>query len=679
MNPLDHMLKARSVAIVGASDRPGSVGRETIRQITQGGFTGDIHVVNPGRDRVGGRPSLRSLDEIDNPVDLVVLAVANDRLEAEMEKVVRTGSRSVAIFASCHGPARGGGRLSERIAALATEAGVPICGGNGMGFLNLADGLRVCGFHQPADLVPGGITFLSHSGSMFSAMLHNRRSLRFNLVVSTGLESNTTMDRYLDWALDHASTRVIALFLETIRNPPGLQAGLGRAKGLGVPVVALKVGASEGGRRAVATHSGAIAGGDGVYEALFDAYGVHRVETMDEMADTLELLTAGRAATTSGLGAVHDSGGERALLIDTADRVGVPLPEVGFDTTGRLAALLDAGLEPANPVDAWGTGRDATTVFVGALTALADDPAIGAVAFCIDVTAEEDPDHAYVSAAIAAYDATDKPVMVIANMSSSVDEAQATRLRHAGVPVLEGTETALRAVGHLFDRLALAEEPSSTPRLTRPRRPSAGQVDEVEALRILASYGIAVPRVIAATGESEVLAAADSIGYPVVLKTRGHAHKTEVSGVDIGLADQRALVASYRRMAKNLGADMLVAERVPPGVELALGMINDPQFGPVVVISAGGVLIELLDDRVTLLPPFGPGRARRAIDRLRLRPLLNGHRGTPPADIDELCEIVARFSELAYDAGATLGSIDVNPLIVGRRQPVAVDALVVSL
>lgn len=678
MNPLDYMLKARSVAIVGASERPGSVGSETVRQLALGGFTGDVYLINPRRDTIWGRPALGSLDEVETPVDLVVLAVANDRLEFEMEKVIKTGSRSVVVYASCHGQARGGGLLANRLATLATEAGVPICGGNGMGFVNLADGLRICGFRQPPDLPPGGISFLTHSGSMFSALLHNRRSLRFNLAVSTGLEANTTMDRYLDWALDEPSTRVIAMFLETIRNPTGLMAGLARARELGVPVVALKVGTSETGRRAVATHSGAIAGEDGVYEALFEAYGVHRVETVDEMADTLELLSAGRTATTRGLGAVHDSGGERALLMDTADRVGIPLPDIGVATIDRLASLLDPGLEPANPVDAWGTGRDASEVFVGAMTALADDPGIGALAFCVDLTTEDDPDQAYSTAAIEAHHATGKPVMVIANLTSSVDPDQADRLRRAGVPVLEGTETALRAVGHLFDRLTRADELASLPRLTEPGHPSSGIGDQMAALRVLKRYGIEVSALIEVTGETEALAAADAIGYPVVLKTRGHAHKTDIGGVVVGLADPETLVASYRRMSGDLGPDMLVCEQVPTGVELALGMVNDPLFGPVVVISAGGVLIEMLDDRVTLLPPVDPGRARRALDRLRLRPLLYGHRGSPPVDLDHLSEAISRFSELAIDAGETVGSIDVNPLIAGEGGPVAVDALMVG-
>ena len=395
MNPLDRMLRATSVAVVGASSRPGSVGDQTLRQLIDGGFEGRIYPVNPRYDSLAGLRCLHSITQIRDEVDLAVLAVPNSELEHEMEKVVDAGARSVAIFASCHGNARDGALLKDRIRQIAKSAGIPICGGNGMGFVNLEENLRVCGFYQRPDLLPGGISFLSHSGSLFSAMLHNRRGLRFNLVVSTGLELNTTLDQYLRWAIDLDSTKVIALFIEAIRNPEGFRMALTVAESRDIPIVALKVGVEAPTRAAVATHSEAIAGDDAAYEALFDAHGVHRVRTMDELADTVEIFSNGRRATAPGLGLVHDSGGERALALDTAGRVGVSIPEVGEEATARLAAVLDDGLEPANPVDAWGTGRGFEDVFVECLDALASDPVIGAVAFAVDLTEEETSEETY--------------------------------------------------------------------------------------------------------------------------------------------------------------------------------------------------------------------------------------------------------------------------------------------
>jgi acetate---CoA ligase (ADP-forming) len=670
MNPLDQMLRAGSVAVVGASAHQGSVGEQTLRQLVEGGFDGIVYPVNPGYDSLLGMACYPDIGAIAEPVDLAVLAVGNANLESAAESALHAGARSLAIFASCHGTAADGSPLRQRITTLANEAGTPICGGNGMGFVNVEHSLRVCGFYQPEDLTPGGIAFLSHSGSLFSAMLHNGRGLEFNLVVSTGLELNTRMSDYLSWVLGLESTRVVALFMETIRDPDGFVKALARAEDRGIPIVALKVGVSTRGRQAVATHSEAIAGDDAVYEALFDAYGVHRVLTMDEMADTVELLASGRRPVAGGLGAVHDSGGERALLIDTADRVGVLLPELSPSTVNTLTGLLDPGLEAENPVDAWGTGRGAREVFVGCLDALAFDPAIGAVAFCVDLTAEEESGEAYGIAAIEAAAHSEKPIAVLANLSTTVDQTQAAMVRAAGIPVLHGTETGLRAIRHLLDRADRLHWPVPSPRFTEPK-----PIDSIDAFSLLDRYSISVAATLVASDIGGVLDAAESIGYPVVLKTMATAHKSDVGGVVVDVPDRSQLEAAYAEISVRLGPDVTVSEQISKGVEIGLGMITDPQFGPVVIVSAGGTLIEVLRDRIALLPPVDVFRARKAIAGLDVSRVLEGTRGSPPADIDALAEVIARFSELAVDSTGVISSIDLNPVIVGREGAVAVDVL----
>ncbi len=676
MTSLDPMLLAQSVAIVGASERRGSVGDQVVRQLITGGFEGAVYPVNPRYEKLHGLNCTPDLRSIGRPIDLVILAVANAQLETGMAEAAEIGAGSVVIFASCHGEAADGTPLRARLHEIAADAGIPICGGNGMGFLNLEAGLRVCGFYQPPDLDPGAVTFLSHSGSLFSALLHNRRGIRFNLVASTGLEINTSMDRYMQWALERDSTRVIALFLETIRDPEGFRQALMAAEGRHVPVVALKVGASPRGRDAVTTHSEALAGDDAVYEALFEAHGVHRVRTMDEMADTLELFAAGRQATATGLGAVHDSGGERAMLIDIADRIGIALPELGEAASQRIANVLDPGLEPTNPIDAWGTGREAEGVFVECLSALAEEPAIGAVAFCVDLTTEEDRDSGYVTAPLVVAARSSKPVVVLGNLSTTIDPDQARAIRAGGVPVLEGTETGLIALGHLFDRHRRVGLPPLARRTTTPGDPRPGAGGEVAALSVLASYGIPIPAFAEVGSVGDALAAGAMLGYPVVLKsTEAGDHKTDQGGVVSGIRSAALLEQAYREISGRLGPEALVAEMVGPGVEVGLGMVTDPQFGPVIILSAGGTMIEVLRDRVALLPPVDSTRALMALERLSMRPLFAGDRGRPGVDLGALADVVARFSELAVDSRGRLASIDVNPVIAGPERSVAVDAL----
>ncbi|HXV70123.1 MAG TPA: acetate--CoA ligase family protein [Acidimicrobiia bacterium] len=671
MLALDHMLTPRSVAVVGASERRGSVGDQTVRQLISGGFEGPIYPVNPGYDTIAGLTSYPTIGDIGAPIDVAVLAVSNANLETETERAVKAGARSLVIFASCHGKAADGVPLRRRIAEIVSEAMIPVCGGNGMGLLNIEYGLRLCGFFQPPGLRSGGISFLTHSGSLFSAMLHNHRDLGFNLVVSTGLEFNTRMSDYLGWVLDQASTDVVALFMETVRDPVGFENGLRHASDRQIPVVALKVGASSRGRTAVATHSEAIAGEDVVYDALFDAYGVHRVQSMDEMLDTVELMASRPKLFPGGLGAVHDSGGERALLIDTADRVGVPLPRVSTATAASLALVLDPGLEPENPVDAWGTGREADEVFVACLDALAGDPAVAVLAFAVDLTEEEEAGSEYGLSVARAAKNTDKPTVVLTHVSSAIDDKQARYVRESGVPILEGTETGLRAIRHLLDRAERASWPERAPRLTTPV-----QLDVRDPLRLLDSYGIPVVETLVAGNEEEAVAVAETISFPVVLKTAGLSHKTEVDGVRLGLADERAVVTAYQDISGRLGPMVTVSRQLDPGVEIGLGSITDPQFGPVVVISAGGVLIEILSDVVAFFPPVDSVQARRALDRLAVGTLLSGVRGSAPADVEALSQVVARFSELVADQAGVIDSIDLNPVIAGPDAAVAVDVLV---
>ena len=681
------MLEARSVAIVGASQRPGSVGNQSIFQLIKGGFSGRILPVNPAYVEVEGLECFDSLTAA-GPVDLAVLAVANHHLENAMEEAVATMARSVAIYASCVGQARDGSPLTARVAALANQAEIPVCGGNGMGFVNLDRHLRVTGFHQPPDLTSGGVTFLTHSGSLFSAMLHNHRRTRFNLVVSSGNELATRMDDYIAYSLRSGTTRVIGLFLETVRDVQGMSEALTSAAAANVPVAALKVGRTGRSQRAVVTHSSALAGEYEAFTAFAAAHGVHVVETMDEMSDTLELFSRPRRAAPGGLGTVHDSGGERSLLIDVADRVGVPFAPIAEATRDRLIEILDPGLDPDNPVDAWGTGKEAVTVFREALDALAADPAVGVIAFCVDLTTEALPEWRYRMIAIEAAASTPKPVVVLGNVSASIDPVEAALLREAGVPVLHGTETGLRAIKHLMAhrdnpslssigvRGSLSPRPDAFDRW-ETRLATGAILDESASLELLSDFGLPVVSSTKVRGLGDVLNAAEACGYPIALKITGVAHKSDAGGVILNVDKPASLIRAWESLSR-LSEELVVQPMAPRGVELALGVVRDELFGPIVVIAAGGVMIELLADRVTALPPIDHGRARQLLADLKIGKLIYGHRGSPSRDIDAAARAISCIGDLASHLGHVVDSIDLNPLILLESGCVAVDALAVG-
>jgi acyl-CoA synthetase (NDP forming) len=690
------LLEARSVAVVGASGRPDTVGQLAMAQLLGGGFAGTVHPVNPRYERLRGLPCVPTLAAVDRPVDLVVLAVGNVRLEAQLEAAAAAGARAAVIFASAYEHDPASVPLTARLATIARTAGIALCGANSMGFVHLDAGLRAIGYQQPLDLEPGPVTLLTHSGSLLTAMLHNRRHVRFNLAVSTGQELATTMADYLHYAIARPTTRVIALFCETVRDPDGFVAALDAARRRDIAVVALTVGRHAASRALVTAHSGALAGSDGAYEAVFDAYGVHRVATLDELLDTAAVLAMDRAAARGGLAVMHDSGGERAHLSDLALDIGVPLAQPGAATRAALAEVLDPGLPATNPLDAWGSNVGFHDVFMRCGTALLDDPDTAALAFCVDLPDHEDDD-TYPLIARELHAATDKPVVVLANLSGAVNPVVAERLRAAGIVVLEGTTTGLVALSHLLarrDRRApapigrgpapIGRGPAPDPGRRRRWRRRLHQPEpwtEAEALVLVAEYGMPVVAHHAVTSAAAAVTAADSLGYPVALKTAAIdvVHKSDVDGVVLDLWDATAVRRAYQRLRGHLGPAMTVAAMEEPGVELALGITVDPGFGPLVVVGAGGVLVEVLADRRVALPPLDAAAAERLLGALTVAPLLRGVRGRPAVDIPAVAAAIAALAALAVDLGDLLDAVDVNPVLCRPDGCVAVDALVVPV
>jgi len=686
---LQCMLDARSVAVVGASVREGSVGHQALVELVEGGFRGPIFPVNPKYDEILGIRCVGTIADVGEPVDLAILAVGNVLLEGQLRLSASAGARSAVIFASCYeAPREDGPPLTERLAAIARSAGMAVCGGNCMGFANLEKDLRALGFYEPKGLRPGPIAFISHSGSAFSALLHNHRGLSFNLAVSSGLELVTTAADYVRYALSLDSTKAIGLFVEGVRDPDNFLRALEAANERDVPVVALKVGREALTREMVTAHSGALAGEDGAYEALFEAFGVLRVENLDEMADTLALFGSGRRAGPGGLATVHDSGGERALLVDAAASVGVPLARISEETTRRLAGLLEEELLPVNPLDFWGTGRDANEVVTGCMRALLDDPDTAALAFGVDLTTEDDPETGYIQMAKEIFPETGKPFAMLSNFAAGIDRNDVRQLEEAGIPVLEGTLTGLAAFRHLFDYrdhrglpLLTGGSPvdSKTREIWNALLLKEEELSEVAVLKLLSEYGVPTVHSEVALSLDDALAAADKIGYPVALKTAMPRiqHKSNVDGVHLGLVNGIQVKEAYKDMAGRLGPVVTVAPMASPGMEIHLGVVRDPQFGPLVLVAAGGVLVEVLKDRRLALPPLDETRARRLIDGLKGRPFLDGVRGQPPADVSALAKAVVAMSWLAHDLGDHLEVLDANPVICGPKGCLVVDALVI--
>ena len=686
---LDPLLRPRSVAIIGASAREGSMGDWSLANLKRGGYAGAIYPINPGYDEIGGLRCYSSLAMLPEKPDLVMFAIGDHRLEQALDEAIACEIPAAVMMSSLYLDEDMEPFLRSRVQQKIKDSGMLVCGANGMGFYNVRDHTWACGFDSRMHQAPGNVSLISHSGSGMSGIIDCEERLRINFAVSAGNELSVAMDQYLDFVLDLPETKAVGLFIETARNPDGFRRALEKAAERKIPLVALKVGRTRKSAALAVSHSGAMAGDDATYEALFDRYGVHRVSDMDELATALILFAEFSPLGPGGLVTLHDSGGERQLIVDLADDAGVPLTELDTDTTRKLEQVLDPELPAINPLDAWSRGGETAGQQMSECLSIMmqdQDAAIGAVMH------DRAPDglvyKSYVGYMETAQAASGKPVALVAARQGSGTDPLAVTETHRGFPVLDGVTPFLRGVRGLMNYRDFLATPGMKPPAASAKAvgkwaaalDDGAVLDEAMSLSMLVDFGINASAPIMAESIDELLSIAKRLDYPLVLKTAmpDMQHKTDQHGVLLNIAQESQLIAAYSDLAARLGPRVLVTAMAPAGIEMIMGARRDSQFGPVIMLGFGGVLAEVVKDVVFALPPFDAAYARRLIDRLRLRPMLDGVRGAGPAAITAFCEMAADFSAMVAALGAQLQEVDVNPVIVNEESCIAVDALIVG-
>ncbi|MDE0239843.1 MAG: acetate--CoA ligase family protein [bacterium] len=683
MAALEALLNPQRVAVVGATPRENAAGRRIIEHAGGPRFRGTVFAINPGYDEVLGRPCLPTLADVPDTPHCAVMAVSDSRIAAAMEDAASAGVKGAVLLGRLVTAEDGGRTLPDRIAAIAREAGMAVCGANCMGLFNTRADVRLSLSDLPGLDQPGRIGLVSHSGSTWSGLGGNKRSLHFSTGVSAGNELVTGIADYLDHLVTHEATSAVAMILETVRDGERFLAAIEAADSAGIPLVALKLARSATSRAFAFTHSGALAGDERVLDAVFRRHNVIAVDTLDEMMDTLEAVACERVPPVDTVAVQTDSGGERQLITDLAERENVPLATFSNATRQALARVLDPGLDTANPVDYWGESGFEALPQVTSILGNADEA--GVVVFATNMVSGRELLYRSSEALEATHRASTKPCMMMGNITSTIDDDEARRLRTAGIPVLCGTLTGLRAIRHLItwhaNRRTRHNPVPPLPQDTLAHwrhQLSSGQPQPEDLLALLASLGLDVPRTRTCGLEDDLGPALEFTGCPAVLKTanRDIAHKTEAGGVMTGLTSDTAVRQAWRTMSSSLGPKVLVQETAPDGVEMIVGMITDPVFGPVMTIGAGGILVEVLDDAVMFVPPVSTEEADALIGRLKVSAVLDGVRGRPPLDRLAAADAVSRLSRLAASLGDFLEEFDINPLIVHSRGAMAVDVLV---
>jgi acyl-CoA synthetase (NDP forming) len=701
---LAHFFAPRSIAVVGASDT-SAWARFVAMSALATGFSGPFIPVHPKHETVFRRPAARSLRDLPEPVDLAFILAPTEAVETVLDDAGAGGVRSVVVLASGYREVGEQGRVLERaMIDRAAGHGITVLGPNCLGFLNAHAKAGPFALTVPMPLLAGPVGIAMQSGALASVVLAFARSraIGVSTLATMGNEAMITTADMLDYLIEDDNTRVICLFLEQIGDPARFARAARNADRAGKPIVALKVGSSPAGQEAALAHTGSVAGDDAVVDAVLRQLNVIRVTSIEELLCTGALLGYDRWPRGRRMGVLTSSGGACDIIADRASAQGIEIPPFAPETTAAIAEHMPSFAAARNPLDTTGyflanQRTSALTVIDHALEAAVADPGLDFVLFAgVNLPDARPPDEmmagvleertAWLGKRIAS-----APIPVIPVGSTCVDVSPYGRelLQANGVHLLGGIEFGMQAIGNALrwsegrGRALPAARPSG------PARPVtiSGSWSEADARELLTQSGVPVVPGELVTSADEAAAAAQRLGLPVALKICSPqiAHKSDIGGVALGLSTGEQVRAAFERVlaagqaAAGSGIDtVLVSPMRTGGVELLAGITVDPSFGPVLAVGLGGVWVEVLGDTSLRVLPVDPGEVKRMLGELRGSSLLRGARGTRPANLDALAQVITALSDTAASLAGGLRALEVNPLWVNGDQIEALDVLVVT-
>jgi acetyltransferase len=706
------LLAPRNVAIVGASDRPGHWSQRVYRSLRRLGFPGAIYPVNPRNNTVwDGETCYPSLSDLPEPPDHVVVIVPGPAAIETIVEAGKAGARSATLFSGGFGEGGdpNGRALGVELTRAIEEAGLAVSGPNCMGNLAAPHRLMTIPDDRITELERGPAAIVGQSGGIVMA-LHRAllsRGVRVSYAVTSGNELGLTGADYIRYFVEDPDIRAIGCFIESIRNPEAFRGACRHARDAGKPVIAVKIGGSEESRNAALAHTGALAGSLACFDAVAETIGVIRVDTLDDMVETVEYFAHAKPPKGPRLGGLTFSGGLKGLMLEAAERNGLSFPPLLPQTLAEANEILGVGTSLGNPLDAGFAALSSAGAYFRGIEVLLKDPNIDVL-----LVQEELPSAPglnrkaenlrKVDEMVAE---ADKPVAVVSMVSYMfTDHTRAFRAELKNLPVLQEVDKAIRAVGRAGRYGALraqaeageasaasAGRPDTVAILSRAGASAdrLSVLSEVDSKELLHAYGIVTAHEIVAGDLDDALRAASEIGFPVVLKvlSAAVAHKSDIGGVILGIQSEDELRAAFARLGQNFAKarpgdrleQVLVAQQISGGIELVLGVQRDPEVGPVLMFGTGGVHLELHKDVSFGAVPLPLWQAKAMIERTSARQLLKGYRGSPPCDEESVLAALVSLGRLAHDLGDKIESIDINPLVAlpAGQGALALDALVV--
>jgi acyl-CoA synthetase (NDP forming) len=696
----------RNAVLVGASDRPGSWAARVWRNLHKYQFPGPVYSINPRRDSIWDKPcypDFKSLPEA--PDHMVVLVPAAGVAEA-LRSGAAAGARSATVFSSGFGEAYDteAAGLGRELAQVIAETGLAVSGPNCMG--NVCAKTRFVTFPEDRMLTvkEGPVAMVGQSGGMmlFANGALNERGVVAEYLITSGNEAGLSVGDYIAFFADQPELKVIVIYVEAVSNLETFTAACRMARAAGKHIVALKLGQSEGGREAALAHTGSLAGSIEAFDAVAGEAGVVRADTLDDVVELTELLAYTGAPNGRNLGAITLSGAFRGLLLDGAERNDLHFRPLEAATTGKLNEILGVGSLVGNPTDGGYGVLTSADNYINAIDAMQADPNVDIVLVQEQIPREAGTGRSetYVRL-LEDYVATraKKPIAFCAPTSHGhTDFSRALRAGAPHVSFLQEANKALRAIAAVarrdeMERLArsaggatpgrTAEQTALIERLRQRAGREAAALNEFESKTALRAYGIATPQEELATSLDGALAAADRIGYPVVLKAVSQTltHKSDAGAVALNLATPDQLRTTYERMMAKLASEkldgMLVGQFVSGGLELVLGLHRDREMGLIVMAGAGGVLLELMKDVAFCAPPVNRDKALDLLARTQAGRLIRGYRGSAQRDETAVVNALVGLGRLAIDLADVIESVDINPFVALPQGGMALDALIV--
>ncbi len=670
---VDALLRPKTIAIVGASDRGGDGWSKAIYDnLAHCGFPAKVYLVNPRRDELWGERVYPNFAAIPETVDLALTIIPAPFIPETLAEAASNGLRAALIYAARFGEggdAEGAAR-ADFVRALCAEKGLRVSGPNCMGLVALREKLLLYPAARVRSLPTGPVGVVFQSGGTFQFWLQHAatRGLGFSYAVSSGNELDLDLADYVNFLVEDEHTRIIACMVEGVRRPEAFMAAAAKALEAKKPLLVVKLGRSERGRAAAASHTGALAGDDAVFDAVCRKYGVLRCPTLDDLIEGCLALGQRRLPKGRRIAIAGYSGGAKGLLLDYAAEQGATLAALEPATAAQLAPRVDPGLPPENPLDVGATTGVQAKKFGEICRIMVADPNVDLfiIQGQLPYTAEEpySPDPFLEVMA-----ATDKPVIAYGRTAQNVTDAGRAFQAKVGVPFIQGLPETIRAAQSLVRYAeALRSAPAALP---APRGREAAFAGDAFA-RLLEAHGLTLPRSASAATPDDAAKAAAAIGFPVALKIQSPQalHKTEVGGVALGLGDAAAVRAAADAMARRLKAqdpdatiDGFLVQEMVDGLELIIGVREDPLYGPFMLAGLGGVAVEVLRDVAIRLLPVDEDIAAEMLGSLKGAPLLGPFRGRPARDVGAVARAMVGLSRLFLDHRPFLRDLEINPLV----------------